>query len=70
MATAIPYDKGLHRVGDSTWAYLQPDGGWGWSNAGLVQPTQAFSSVELIRHSYSSTWISPSMTVAFWTQPT
>ena len=32
----MTYDKGLHEVGDGVWAYLQPDGGWGWSNAGLV----------------------------------
>jgi cyclase len=31
-----PYTKGLHEVGDGLYAYLQPDGGWGWSNAGLV----------------------------------
>jgi cyclase len=31
-----PYTKGLHEVADRTFAYLQPDGGWGWSNAGLV----------------------------------
>ena len=30
------YDKGLVEVGDGVFAYLQPDGGWGWSNAGLV----------------------------------
>ncbi len=30
------YDKGLVEVGDHCWAYLQPDGGWGWSNAGLI----------------------------------
>ena len=24
------------QVGERTWAFLQPDGGWGWSNAGLV----------------------------------
>jgi glyoxylase-like metal-dependent hydrolase (beta-lactamase superfamily II) len=30
------YDKGLHEIADGVWAYLQPDGGWGWSNAGLV----------------------------------
>ena len=30
------YEKGLHEVGDGLYAYLQPDGGWGWSNAGLV----------------------------------
>jgi glyoxylase-like metal-dependent hydrolase (beta-lactamase superfamily II) len=26
----------LVEVADGTFAYLQPDGGWGWSNAGLV----------------------------------
>ena len=35
-AEPVPYEKGLHEVGDGIWAYLQPDGGWGWSNAGLV----------------------------------
>jgi cyclase len=32
----VAYTRGLHEVGDGVWAYLQPDGGWGWSNAGLV----------------------------------
>lgn len=32
----VPYELGLHEVGDHAWAWLQPDGGWGWSNAGLV----------------------------------
>ena len=31
-----PFQKGLQEVGDGLFAYLQPDGGWGWSNAGLV----------------------------------
>ena len=30
------YRKGLVEVADGCFAYLQPDGGWGWSNAGLV----------------------------------
>ena len=30
------YTKGLHEVGKDVWAYLQPDGSWGWSNAGLI----------------------------------
>lgn len=33
----VAYTKGLHEVGDGLFAYLQPDGGWGWSNAGLVR---------------------------------
>ena len=30
------YRRGPLEVADGIWAYLQPDGGWGWSNAGLV----------------------------------
>jgi glyoxylase-like metal-dependent hydrolase (beta-lactamase superfamily II) len=30
------YERGLRVVGADVLAYLQPDGGWGWSNAGLV----------------------------------
>lgn len=30
------YTKGLHDVGNGAFAYLLPDGGWGWSNAGLI----------------------------------
>ncbi|HEY7629450.1 MAG TPA: MBL fold metallo-hydrolase [Thermoleophilaceae bacterium] len=33
---ALAYTKGLHELGDGLHAYLQPNGGWGWSNAGLV----------------------------------
>ena len=32
----MTYQKGMHEVADGVWAYLQPDGGWGWSNAGLI----------------------------------
>ncbi|GJM14285.1 MAG: hypothetical protein DHS20C12_26880 [Pseudohongiella sp.] len=30
------YSKGLKHIGNDLYAYLQPDGGWGWSNAGLI----------------------------------
>jgi cyclase len=30
------YRKGLHDLGRGAYAWLQPDGSWGWSNAGLV----------------------------------
>ena len=33
---AIPFEKGLVETGNGLYAYLQPDGGWGWSNAGLI----------------------------------
>ncbi len=30
------YTRGLHELGEGLFAWLQPDGGWGQSNAGLV----------------------------------
>ncbi len=30
------FARGLQDVGNGVFAYLQPDGGWGWSNAGLI----------------------------------
>jgi len=30
------YSLGQHEIGNDCYAYLQPDGGWGYSNAGLV----------------------------------
>lgn len=34
---AYPFTKGLHDLGNGLWGYLQPDGSWGWSNAGLIE---------------------------------
>ena len=36
MAQRWGYNKGLQDLGKGCWAYIQPDGGWGWSNAGLI----------------------------------
>lgn len=36
MANA-PFEKGLFEVADGVFAYLQPDGSYGWSNAGLIR---------------------------------
>jgi glyoxylase-like metal-dependent hydrolase (beta-lactamase superfamily II) len=36
MTSTHAFTLGLHEIGDGCFAYLQPDGGWGWSNAGLV----------------------------------
>ena len=36
MSEKWTYRRGLHDVGNGVFAYLQPDGGWGWSNAGLI----------------------------------
>ena len=30
------YAKGFHDLGKGNYAYLQPDGSWGWNNAGLI----------------------------------
>lgn len=30
------FRKGLEDLGNGAFAYIQPDGGWGWSNAGLI----------------------------------
>ncbi|MBI36269.1 MAG: MBL fold metallo-hydrolase [Alphaproteobacteria bacterium] len=30
------FTKGLHDIGNDVFAYIQPDGGWGWSNSGLI----------------------------------
>jgi cyclase len=35
------YTRGLHDLGNSVYAYLQPDGTWGWSNAGIFTDGEA-----------------------------
>lgn len=40
-----PYTTGLHEVGNGVFAWLQPDGSWGWSNAGLVADEDAGASL-------------------------
>lgn len=34
--TKWQFTKGLHTLGNGCYGYLQPDGGWGYSNAGLI----------------------------------
>ena len=36
MATTADGTQGLRELGDGCFAYLQRNGGWGWSNAGLI----------------------------------
>jgi glyoxylase-like metal-dependent hydrolase (beta-lactamase superfamily II) len=36
MAAKWGYEKGLQQLGNNSWGYIQPDGSWGWSNAGLI----------------------------------
>ncbi len=45
---SVPYSKGLHEVADGIFAYLQPDGGWGWSNAGLAAGNGASMLVDTL----------------------
>ncbi len=32
----MKFSGGLQEIGSGSYAYLQPDGSWGWSNAGLI----------------------------------
>ena len=43
-----PFTKGLHELGSSSYAWLQPDGGWGWSNAGLIVDGEAALLVDTL----------------------
>ncbi len=36
MMSKWSYKRGLHDLGNQVYAYLQPDGPWGWSNAGVI----------------------------------
>ena len=47
MADRI-YTKGLHDLGNGCWAWLLPDGSWGWSNAGLIADGEATLLVDTL----------------------
>lgn len=42
------YSRGLREVGDGLYAYFQPDGSWGWSNAGLIVDGEASLLVDTL----------------------
>ncbi len=42
------FTKGLHEIGAGCWAWLQPDGSWGFSNAGLVTDGEASLLVDTL----------------------
>jgi cyclase len=44
----MSFAAGLEEVGDGLYAYLQPDGGWGWSNAGLITDGEATLLVDTL----------------------
>ena len=43
-----PYEHGLTELGNGGYAWLQPDGGWGWSNAGLIVDGDACMVVDTL----------------------
>ena len=48
------YTKGLHDLGNGCFAYLQPDGSWGWSNAGLIVDHDQQSLIKVSGKNYIS----------------
>jgi glyoxylase-like metal-dependent hydrolase (beta-lactamase superfamily II) len=44
----VAYTRGLHELGDDLYAFLQPDGGWGWSNAGLIRGAEGSLLVDTL----------------------
>ncbi len=42
------YTRGLHDLGNTVYAYLQPDGSWGWSNAGIIVDGEASLLVDTL----------------------
>lgn len=42
------YTKGVHDLGNGCYAYLLPDGSWGWSNAGLIVDGDATLMVDTL----------------------
>ncbi len=48
MAQRWEYTHGLKDIGNGLYAWLQPDGGWGWSNAGLICDGEASLLVDTL----------------------
>lgn len=48
MTARWEYTKGLKDIGNGLYAWLQPDGGWGWSNAGLIRDGEASLLVDTL----------------------
>ncbi|MCO5160663.1 MAG: MBL fold metallo-hydrolase [Mesorhizobium sp.] len=42
------FTKGIHDLGNGCYAYLLPDGSWGWSNAGLIVDGDATLMVDTL----------------------
>jgi len=48
MSNATDYGKGLREVASGVFAYLQPDGGYGYSNAGLITGSRSALLVDTL----------------------
>jgi len=48
MAARWEYTKGLKDIANGLYAWVQPDGGWGWSNAGLIRDGEASLLVDTL----------------------
>lgn len=46
--TTRPYRCGLEDLGEGLHAWMQPDGGWGWSNAGFIRDGDASLLVDTL----------------------
>jgi cyclase len=44
----MSYPAGLEQVGEGLYAYMQPGGSWGWSNAGLIADGEATLLVDTL----------------------
>lgn len=42
------FKRGLHDLGNGCYGYIQPDGSWGWSNAGLIVDGDATLMVDTL----------------------
>ncbi len=42
------YTHGLHDLGNTVYAYLQPNGSWGWSNSGIIVDGEASLLVDTL----------------------
>jgi cyclase len=48
MSAPMRYERGLREIGDGCWAYMQPNGSWGWNNAGLICDGEASLLVDTL----------------------
>jgi len=48
LGSPARFEGGLHEVAPDTYAWLQPNGGWGESNAGLVAGEHAAALIDTL----------------------